>query len=253
MEVEDLLIRGRALTQILGNAIEVYKHECAGVLLGDIFTSAKKAVVNSAVALQSAKRGFSHVETSDKRYARIEEVLSFLALDWIVGEFHSHTDWGQAKPSYQLSDIDEKYIFENHYPGEIEIVVCLRRKRRNYPWGYIDQERVLRGTLGDYEVEIAAYCLSGDEIAQSSVWAPITEVANLANEVGLAPKFGYIFEFIPPEFNKNKFRQLVRLIRKYEDITIKTMDIDAGEDTLSSIEKMIQEVAAITDIYWNDE
>ncbi len=253
MEIEDVLIRGRALTQILGYAIEVYKRECTGVLLGDVFTSRKKMVVNSAVAMQSAKRGYSRVETSDMRYNRIDEVLSFLSLDWILGEFHSHTDWGDQRPDYHLSEGDIGYINENKYLGEIELVVSLEKKGRNYSWDYIDQDRVLRGTLGDYEIKIAAYCKTSYDIIQSSVWVPIIEVANMANEIGLAPKTGYILEFIPPEFNKNKYRQLVRLIQKYENQTISTMDLDENEDILEKIEKIIQEVAAIIDIYWDED
>ncbi len=32
--IDTVLVRARAFTQILGYAIEVYKHECMGVLLG---------------------------------------------------------------------------------------------------------------------------------------------------------------------------------------------------------------------------
>ncbi len=48
MQVDSVLIRARALTQILGYAIEVYKQECTGVLMGDsvIVINAKDIKVN---------------------------------------------------------------------------------------------------------------------------------------------------------------------------------------------------------------
>ncbi len=251
MDVDCVFLRGRALTQILGYAIEVYKQECTGVLLGDIFETRNKIVVNSAIALQSAERAFSHVTTSDKRYERITEVLSFLALDWLVGGFHSHTEWGGNRPSYQLSEEDIEYMDKMYFPGEIEIVVAIRDKRRNYAWGYIDDNRVLRGTIGDYEVRLAAHCNAEDEVYLTEVWAPIIEIANVANEIGLAPKDGYIFEFIPPEFNKNKFRRLVRLVRKYEDVLIQKADEDSGAPLLDEITLLMREIAALTNIYWH--
>lgn len=255
MRIDTVLIRGRALTQILGYAIEVYKRECTGVLLGDIFESKQKVVVNSAVALQSAERGFSHVAPSGHRYDRVQDVLAFLSLDWILGEFHSHTQWGTQKPGYALSKDDRDYILENHYVGDIELVVALKDRGRASDWNYIDGERVLRGTLGLHDVKIAAYYKADedDDGTMTEVWAPITRIADLAKETEVAPDSGFIFGPIPHQFHRGRFRKLIRLIRGYEDRIFRTMDPDSGDEILYEIGPLFEEIAALDEIYGDEE
>jgi len=48
MEIDNVMIRANVFTQMLGYAIEVYKRECTGVLMGDVFRTERKVVVNSA-------------------------------------------------------------------------------------------------------------------------------------------------------------------------------------------------------------
>jgi len=252
MEVESVIIRSRALTQMLGYAIEVYKNECVGVLMGDSFRTAGKVVINSAVALQTAKREYTGVTPKWPRYNRITEVLSYLSLDWIVGEFHSHTDYRNEKPSYRLSESDREYIQSIHHTGEIELVIALSRKTRKKQWDYINKGRVLKGTLGKYNVEMGAYYKAYDEDSGtlSEIWCPIVEIANLASELEMSPSPGYIFSYIPPQFHAGRFRKLTRLIRKYEDKVVSTLDYDAGEDLLQEkIHPLMQEIAALSEIY----
>jgi len=251
INIDVVLVRARAFTQMLGYAIEVYKQECAGVLMGDVFGTAGKVVVNSVVALQSADRGYTGVRPIQHRYDRITQVLSFLSLDWILGEFHSHTDYKGQEPSYRLSEEDREYIYTNHYAGEMEMVVALGEKKRTKPWGYIHNKRVLRGTLGNYDVEIGVYYKADDEDdgTLTEVRVPVTEIANIATEIGLPPSPGYIIEYIPPQFHASRYRKLVRSIQKYEDKLIKTGNPDAGKDLLASIERMMRELAAVSEVY----
>ena len=255
MRIDKVLVRGRALTQILGYALEVYKKECTGVLMGDIFETAGKVVVNSAVALQSAERGFTHVTPDAPRYERISNVLSFLSLDWILGEYHSHTQWGAQDPGYSLSPDDREYILENHYVGDIEIVVALKDKSRRSDWVYIDQGRVLKGTLGNHDVKIAVYYKANedDDGTMTEIWAPIIKIANMAYDLELAPDSGFIFNLIPPAFHKSRYRKLVRLIRKYEDRMIQTTNPDEGDEILDEIEPLMKEIAALDEIYGGNE
>jgi len=252
MEIESVIIRSRALTQMLGYAIEVYKNECAGVLMGDSFKTAGKVVINSAVALQTAEREYTGVTPKWPRYNRITEVLSFLSLDWIVGEFHSHTDYRNEKPSYHLSDGDKEYIKAIHQPGEIELVIALYKKKRKRDWEYTNKDQVLKGTLGEYSIEIGAHYKAdeNDGGTLSEIWCPIVEVANLATELGLSPSPGYIFNYIPSQVHAGRFRKLIRLIRKYEEKVISTLDYDVGEDLLQErIAPILKEIAAMSDIY----
>ncbi|MFW9789437.1 MAG: hypothetical protein ACFFE1_17350 [Candidatus Thorarchaeota archaeon] len=252
MHVESVVLRARALTQILGYAIEVYKKECAGVLMGDAFKSAKKVVVNSAIALQTAKRGYTRVDPNWNRFKRVEEVLSFLSLDWILGEFHSHTDSGGEKPSFRLSPDDRDYIRESYYQGEVELVVVLSKKKRKSEWKYTNNDCVLKGTLGDYNIELGAHFKADEEDGGtlSEIWCPIVEVAALAYELDLSPAPGYIFDYIPPEFHAARYRKLTRLIRKYEDLVITKMDLESGEELLyGSIQPLMKEIGALSDIY----
>jgi len=249
--VERVFVRSRPLTQILGYAIEVYKKECAGVLLGDIMETANKIVVNSAVALQSAERGFNYVQPKDHKYQRISEVLSFSSLDWIVGEFHSHTDFRGRKPSYRLSPEDREYISKHHHTGEVELVLSLKRTNRDFPWAYIDQNRVLSGTIGEYFFQFAAYSKENEEDTGSltEIWCPIEAVIDIAQEFEIALKPGYIFGFIPREFHRGRYRKLVRLIRKYEEKVIQKADEDAGMTELAQIKLLMKELSLMSNLY----
>jgi hypothetical protein len=236
---------------MLGYAIEVYKKECTGVLLGDIMETANKIIVNSAVALQSAERGVNSVQPKHHRYQRIDEVLSFSSLDWIVGEFHSHTDSRGRKPSYRLSPEDCEYIYKHHHDGEVELVMAIRRTQRDYPWDYIDQDRVLSGTIGDYFFQLAAYSKENenDTGTLTEIWCPIEAIIHIAQEFDMAPKPGYIFGFIPREFHRGRFRKLVRLIRKYEEKVIQKADEDAGMTELAQIKLLMKELSLMSNLY----
>ncbi len=251
MEIETVFVRAPAFAQMLGYAIEVYKRECTGVLMGDIFGSAGKVVVNSVVALQSSERRYTSVEPNFRRYARIEEVLAFLSWDFIVGEFHSHTDFGGIPPTCRLSEDDREYIRENREDGEVEIVVALRKKKRARGWRYVRADSILRGTLGEYDVEIGAYFKASedDDGTLAEIWVPITQIANIAAEEHLSPQRGYIFGEIPEQFPLPRYRKLVRLIRMYEDKLIRTQDPDEGEELLDEITLLMREIVSISRIY----
>ncbi len=251
MEIDNVMIRAPAFTQMLGYAIEVYKRECTGVLMGDVFRTARKVVVNSAIALQTADRSYTGVQPKWHRYDRIAEVISFLSLDWILGEFHSHTDHRNKKPSYRLSEPDREYVLENHDVGGIEVVIALYKKKRQKKWDYTNKGRILKGTLGKYNIEIGAHFKKNEnnDGTLTEVWIPITKVANIASDIGLSPLPGYIFDYIPPQLHAGRYRKLVRLIRKYENQIIKTEDPDAGEELLDRIRAMMEEIAALSKIY----
>src|SRR3990167_2779569 len=74
------------------STVEVYKKECFGLLLG--YRTAEKYVVEHAIPYQSVKRGHNFAELRSDKWQLMQEVLKhFPRLD-VLGDYHSHTMYG---------------------------------------------------------------------------------------------------------------------------------------------------------------
>jgi proteasome lid subunit RPN8/RPN11 len=146
-----VFISEAAFWGLLVSAIEVYKKECYGLLLGHRDNS--MFIVDHAVACQQAERHASWVMAKEASYRKIVRFLENLPNFGIVGDFHSHPANGTAAMSREdLTAIRA---------GEVNIVVEIRDRARAKLWGY-NRDGTLSGTTDSYFIRVAAYYLEGE-------------------------------------------------------------------------------------------
>ena len=79
------------------SAIEVYKKECFGILLG-YRDSSNIYIIEHAISYQTAQRTHTSVEKNQPRIANaFNKFLANLPHLSLIGDFHSHTGWGDLK------------------------------------------------------------------------------------------------------------------------------------------------------------
>ncbi len=140
-----------AFLSIVSSAIETFKKETIGYLIG--VKGENKYVVEYAIPYQTAESGFAHVTVDLKRVERVNSILKSLGegLEYI-GEFHSHTAFGETK-AYTIPSAEDLFTT---VPGELNIICAVNSKKRYVKW-YEDKRGVLIGTVDEYRIEIGGY------------------------------------------------------------------------------------------------
>jgi len=147
------------------SAIEVYKNECIGALLG--YNVSNRIVVEYAIPYQTAKRKPSGAEPNWNRESRVQQILPKLSQLKQVGYFHSHPQWGTNKGTTEPSKID----IEGMIPTQIEIIVAINDSKRRTTWGESGKE--LYGTIGNYHIRLAChYKKANGKIKQYELLCP---------------------------------------------------------------------------------
>src|SRR5207245_6493315 len=94
---------------LLISTVEVYKRECFGLLLGYRDTgnvTGNIYIVEHAISYQTANRRHTSVEKNGRASRRMEKFLANLPHLSLIGDFHSHTGWGDLKGVGNLSSQD---------------------------------------------------------------------------------------------------------------------------------------------------
>ena len=153
MKNTEVYISANAFWALLVSAIEVYKKECFGMLLG-YRDNSNIYVVEHAISFQTAQRGHTSVEKNRRASKRINKFLTNLPHLSLIGDYHSHTGWGDLKgvgiPSTQ--DICDMA------PDNLYIIIVANDKRRTGGWQY-NGDGTLSGTVDDYHFRIGGYYL----------------------------------------------------------------------------------------------
>lgn len=132
------------------SSVEVYKKECFGLLLG--YRTPEKYVVEHAIPYQSAKRGHGWIELRSDKWKVLKDVLkSFPRLD-VVGDFHSHTLYGDIKAKVSLSKDDIRYM----EPHELQLVIAVNENKRATPWTR-NHDKTISGAINGFHFKVAAY------------------------------------------------------------------------------------------------
>ena len=152
-EIEMVHIKERALFSMLLSTVEVYRHESLGLLLG--YAGIDRFVVEYAVPYQTAMKGYSWVAPKSIAAERMEKMLKYVSLN-LIGDFHSHTQWGDsiAKPVPSGDDIADMGF------NKVHIIVAINDKVKFQKWHH--KNTLLVGSLGEYTIEIGAYVLKGE-------------------------------------------------------------------------------------------
>lgn len=146
-------IKERAFLAMVLSSIEVYKHETLGLLLG--YKGGNEFIVEYAIPFQTSIKGYSWVSPKPTISERIKELVKNLPVQ-VIGDFHSHTEFGEHK-AVPIPSGDDIADMEK---GNIYIIVAVNDKEKDEKWGY-GKNGEISGTLGDYHLSIAAATLKG--------------------------------------------------------------------------------------------
>lgn len=161
----DVFLSDKAFIGLALSAIEVFRDECLGSLLG--YNIPNRIVIEHVIPYQSAKRTPTGVEPHWKRESRVQEILPNLIQLHHVGYFHSHTQWGDQKASAELSTTDIKGMI----PTQVELVVSVNESKRRTQW--YQSEKDLIGTIGKYHLRLAChYKRKNETIARYPILCP---------------------------------------------------------------------------------
>jgi len=163
----DVYISANAFWALLISAVEVYKRECFGILLG-YRDSSNIYIIENAMSYQTARRTHGSVDKNRRASKRIKDFLESIPHLSMVGDFHSHTGWGDLKGVGNPSDQD----ITDMTPETISLIIVVNDKRRNSAWQY-NSDGTLSGTVDSCHFRIGAYYL--DEHAKTrraSIFCP---------------------------------------------------------------------------------
>lgn len=139
-----------AFMGLLLSSAEVFKRESLGYLLG--YRLDDRFVVEYAYSLQTAQRRRRGVILRHKDQKRIEPILTKFMKLQIVGDFHSHTPYGEAKGLPIPSQEDIKGMEEDN----LYIIIAINELGRTRPWRE-NKDGSISGSIGNFFFKISAY------------------------------------------------------------------------------------------------
>jgi proteasome lid subunit RPN8/RPN11 len=150
-------ISQNAFWGLLISAVEVYKRECFGLLIGyrDRKGPDDMYIVEHALPYQSAGRGHRGVVNNPRAHRRIERFLRSIPQLSVIGDFHSHTMWGYSRAASHPSDTDR----EGMRPDNVYLILSINDRLREVPWNYND-DGSLSGTTDDHYFRVTAYTVT---------------------------------------------------------------------------------------------
>ncbi len=150
-----------AFIDLLLSSAEVYKKECLGFLLG--YKLEDRFIVEHAFSFQTADRKPKGVVSLDRSHKKIEPIIDRLDRLEIVGDFHSHTQFGLDKglPSPSQEDID------GMSPSHIYLIIAINNNRKTMAWAE-NRDGTISGSVSSFFFKIAAYYLSGGSIVRKA-------------------------------------------------------------------------------------
>jgi proteasome lid subunit RPN8/RPN11 len=142
---------------LLISAVEVYKRECFGLLIGyrDRRGPKDMYIIEHALPYQSAGRRHKGVVSNPRAHRRIERFLQNIPHLSVIGDFHSHTMWGYSRAASHPSDTD----LEGMEPEGVYLIVSINDRLREVPWNYND-DGSLSGTTDDHYFRLTAYTVT---------------------------------------------------------------------------------------------
>jgi proteasome lid subunit RPN8/RPN11 len=147
-------ISENAFIGLLLSSAEVYKKECLGFILG--YRLEDRFIVEHAFTVQTANRRHKGVIYNTKNHRKIEPILARFDKLQIIGDFHSHTQFGLTKglPIPSPEDIKEML------PGHVYLIVAINNNQKTMPWGE-NRDGTISGSISEFFFKISAYFLNG--------------------------------------------------------------------------------------------
>ena len=150
-----------AFIDLLLSSAEVYKKECLGFLLG--YKLEDRFIVEHAYSFQTADRKPKGVASLDRSHKKIEPIIKRLDRLEIVGDFHSHTQFGMEKGLTSLSQED----ISSMSPSHIYLIIAINNNLKTMAWAE-NRDGTISGSVSDFFFKIAAYYLSDKRIVRKA-------------------------------------------------------------------------------------
>ena len=146
----EVYLKRHAFISMIISAIEVYKKECLGVLLGSRVD--ERYIVEYAIVYQTAERLFAQVQTRKRQEKTLKINLSYLSCYETVGDFHSHPQYGGIRAHTNLSAEDAEDLKETDL---ISLVISINESSRHVAW---HRKRTgIAGSIGQFRISIGAH------------------------------------------------------------------------------------------------
>ena len=147
----DVHISANAFWALLISAIEVYKKECYGILLG-YRDSSNIYIVEHAISYQTAQSPPRQCRKKQSRVAAHPQVSGEPSASLHDRRLSFAHGWGDLKSVGNLSTED----LSDMIAGHLNFIIVANDNRRSSAWKY-NGDGTLSGTVDDYHFRIGAY------------------------------------------------------------------------------------------------
>lgn len=154
-----------AFIDILLSSAEVYRKECLGFLLG--YRLEDRFIVEHAFSFQTANRKHKAVVVHEKNHKKIAPILSRLDKLQIIGDFHSHTQFGPSKGLPIPSEEDIAGMEQ----GQIYVIVAINNNEKTLDWGE-NRDGTISGSVGEVFFKVSAYFVKGESTKRAKIHCP---------------------------------------------------------------------------------
>lgn len=154
-----------AFLDLLLSSSEVYKRECLGFLLG--YKLEDRFIVEHAFSFQTATRKPKGVTSLDKSHKKIEPILAQFDRLQIIGDYHSHTQFGMTRGLSSPSKEDITGMKQEH----IYLIVAINNNNKTMHWAE-NRDNTISGSAGDFFFKISAYFLNGASVRKARIHCP---------------------------------------------------------------------------------
>ena len=139
-----------AFMGLLLSCAEVFQKESLGYLLG--YRLHDRFIIEYAFGLQTAKRKRRGVILHHRDKMKIEPILSKFVKLQIVGDFHSHTPYGDEKgiPIPSVEDI------KGMEKDNLYLIIAINELNSTKPWKE-NRDGSISGSMGNFFFKISAY------------------------------------------------------------------------------------------------
>lgn len=154
-----------AFLDLLLSSAEVYKKECLGFLLG--YKLEDRFIVEHAFSFQTASRKPKGVTSLDRSHKKIEPILEQFDRLQIIGDYHSHTQFGTTKGLSRPSKEDVTGMRMEH----IYLIVAINNNNKTMHWAE-NRDSTISGSAGDFFFKISAYYLNRTSVRKARIHCP---------------------------------------------------------------------------------
>lgn len=150
-----------AFIDILLSSAEVYKKECLGFLLG--YRLEDRFIIEHAFSFQTAQRKAKGVVSRDRSHKKINPILSRFDRLQIIGDFHSHTQFGTSRGLPFPSPEDIRSMATER----IYLIIAINNNKKTMSWAE-NRDGTISGSVDKFSFKISAYYLNSNASARKA-------------------------------------------------------------------------------------